>query len=213
MVPSIMRAPPEQEMAMNGWRVSMASSMPRVTFSPTTAPMEPPMKPNSIEHMTTGRPLSWPSAVMTASFMPSFFLASRRRDAYDLVSTNLRGSVEVMPASCSVQRPSRSISRRCLAFILKWNWHLGQTKRFPARSLRKTMVRQDSHLTHRPSVRTRRSSGGVDCSIDFLSRLNQAIEESCQFSVMSFQLNTEKQDRAGCRVRLFELLPSNLWHQ
>src|SRR5882762_5906262 len=103
-----------------------------------------------------------------------------------------------MPASCSVQRPSRSISRRCLEFILKWNWHLG-----------KTMVRQDSHLTHRPSVRTRRSSGGVDCSIDFLSRLNQAIEESCQFSVISFQLNAEKQDRAGCWVRLFELLPSN----
>src|SRR5258708_2169682 len=82
-----------------------------------------------------------------------------------------------MPASCSVQRPSRSISRRCLEFILKWNWHLGQTKRFASRSLRKTMVRQDSHLTHRPSVRTRRSSGGVDCSIDFLSRLNQAIEK------------------------------------
>src|SRR5229473_2539357 len=116
-----------------------------------------------------------------------------------------------MPASCSVQRPSRSISRRCLEFILKWNWHLGQTKRFASRSLRKTMVRQDSHLTHRPSVRTRRSSGGVDCSIDFLSRLNQAIEESCEFSVISFQLNTEKQDRAGCRVRLFELLPWNFW--
>src|SRR5260370_8499930 len=114
-----------------------------------------------------------------------------------------------MPASCAVQRPSRSISRRCLEFILKWNWHLGQTKRLASRSLRKTMVRQDSHLTHRPSVRTRRSSGGVDCSIDFLSRLNQAIEESCQFSVISFQLNAEKQDRAGCWVRPFELLPSN----
>src|SRR5712664_1963082 len=93
-----------------------------------------------------------------------------------------------MPASCSVQRPSRSISRRCLEFILKWNWHLGQTKRFASRSLRKTIVRQDSHLTHRPSVRTRRSSGGVVCSIDFLSRLNQAMEESCQCSVISAQL-------------------------
>src|SRR5258708_15051737 len=114
-----------------------------------------------------------------------------------------------MPASWSGQGPSRSISRRCLEFILKWNWHLGQTKRVASRSLRKTMVRQDSHLTHRPSVRTRRSSGGVDCSIDFLSRLNQGREESCQFSVISFQLNAEKQDRAGCWVRPFELLPSN----
>src|ERR1700686_2842074 len=81
-----------------------------------------------------------------------------------------------MPASCSVQRPSRSISRRFLASILKWNWHLGQTKRFSSRSLRKTMVRQESHLTHRPSVRTRRSSGGVVCSMAFLSRLNQVID-------------------------------------
>src|SRR6266571_7286125 len=107
-----------------------------------------------------------------------------------------------MPASCSVQRPSRSISRRCFEFILKWNWHLGQTWRFASRSLRKTMVRQDSHLTHRPSVRTRRSSGGVDCSIDFLSRLNQAIEESCQFSVISFQWRGK--NHAACWACLFE---------
>jgi len=43
---------------------------------------------------------------------------------------------------------------------------------------------QDSHLTHRPSVRTRRSSGGA-CSIDFLSRLNQVMEESQKLKVES----------------------------
>jgi hypothetical protein len=53
--------------------------------------------------------------------------------------------------------------------------------------LRKTIVRQDSHLTHSPSVRTRRSSGGVAASIDFLSRLNQAMEE-----FVSLQLSLEK---------------------
>jgi len=37
------------------------------------------------------------------------------------------------------------------------------------------MVRQDSHLTHRPSVRTRALFGRRGCSIDFLSRLNQAM--------------------------------------
>src|SRR6266481_2383598 len=108
-----------------------------------------------------------------------------------------------MPASCSVQRPSRSISRRCLEFILKWNWHLGQTWRLASRSLRKTMVRQDSHLTHSPSVRTRRSSGGVVCSIDFLSRLNQAMRESRQFSVISFKFPEEK-PRAACSSCFFE---------
>src|SRR5580700_5466698 len=111
-----------------------------------------------------------------------------------------------MPASCSVQRPSRSISRRCLAFILKWNWHLGQTKRFASRSFRKTMVRQDSHLTHRPSVRTRRSSGGVVCSIDFFSRLNQAIEK-----VVSSQLLVFSETRSGteCWAARFGSLVSN----
>ena len=79
MVPSIMRAPPEQETTMSGWRVAMESSTPRVTFSPTTAPMEPPMKPNSIAQMTTGATGELPSAVMTASFMPSFLRASLRR--------------------------------------------------------------------------------------------------------------------------------------
>src|SRR2546429_651181 len=59
----------------------MDSSMARVTFSPTTAPMVPPIKPNSIAHITTGRPLSWPSAVMMASFMPSFLRASLSRCA------------------------------------------------------------------------------------------------------------------------------------
>src|SRR4029077_1725593 len=175
MVPSIMRAPPEQETTISGWRVSMASSMPRVTFSPTTAPMEPPIKPNSIAQITTGRPFSCPSAVITASFMPSFLRASLIRKAYGLVSTNFSGSVLVMPASCSVQRASKSISRRGFAPILKWNWHLGQTNKLASRSLRNVMVRQLSHLVHRPSVRTRRSSGGVASAIAFFSRLNQAI--------------------------------------
>src|SRR5271170_8335216 len=88
-----------------------------------------------------------------------------------------------MPASCSVHRESNSISSRCFALILKWNWHFGQTYRLASRSLRKTIVPQDSHLAHRPSVRTRRSSGGVAASIDFLSLLNQAIENGRTFSV------------------------------
>src|SRR5229473_6623289 len=175
IVPSIMRAPPEQETTTSGCRVSMANSIPRVTFSPTTAPIEPPIKLNSIAQQTIGRPLSCPSAVIIASHIPSFFRASRKRDAYGFVSTNRSGSVDVMRASCSVHRPSSSISSRCFAPILKWNWHFGHTSKFASRSLRNTIVRQDSHFTHKPSVRTRRSSGGVGCSIDFLSRLNQAM--------------------------------------
>src|ERR1700688_2834559 len=105
-----------------------------------------------------------------------------------------------MPASCSVQRPSRSISRRCLEFILKWNWHLGQTKRFASRSLRKTMVRQESHLTHRPSVRTRRSSGGVLCSMAFLLRLNPVIDSQQWALIVDSPLR-----QYTLRVRVFHL--------
>ncbi len=43
--PSCMRAPPEAETTTKGtWRRS-ASSIARVIFSPTTEPIEPPMKP------------------------------------------------------------------------------------------------------------------------------------------------------------------------
>src|SRR5689334_13929331 len=105
-----------------------------------------------------------------------------------------------MPASCSVQRPSSSISRRGRALILKWNWHLGQTWKFASRSLRKTIVRQDSHLTHKPSVRTRRSSGGVVCSIDFFSRLNQAM-----WKVVSPQLSVFTQGIQPFELPLKEL--------
>jgi len=35
--------------------------------------IEPPMKPNSIAQITTGRPFNWPSAVITASFHSEFF--------------------------------------------------------------------------------------------------------------------------------------------
>jgi hypothetical protein len=48
MAPSCMRAPPEAETITSGWRSSMARSMARVIFSPTTAPMLPPMKRGSM---------------------------------------------------------------------------------------------------------------------------------------------------------------------
>src|SRR5712691_2895418 len=82
-----------------------------------------------------------------------------------------------MEASCSVHWPSSSSSRRLVAFNLKWNWHFGQTFQLASRSFFQTMARQASHLIHSPSVLTRRSSGGVACSIGFFSRLNQAIRE------------------------------------
>jgi hypothetical protein len=55
-VPSCMRAPPEEETMISGMRSAMAASPARATFSPTTEPIEPPMKPKSMTHIETGLP-------------------------------------------------------------------------------------------------------------------------------------------------------------
>jgi hypothetical protein len=54
----------------SGVLLSVACSIARVIASPTTAPMLPPMKAYSMALTITGRPLSLPRALMTASFNP-----------------------------------------------------------------------------------------------------------------------------------------------
>ncbi len=66
-VPSIMRAPPEQEMTMRGSRSWRARSTHRVTFSPTTTPIEPPMNAYSIAPTIARRPPISPAADTRAS--------------------------------------------------------------------------------------------------------------------------------------------------
>ena len=70
-MPSCMRAPPEQETMISGSFLSSARSMAMVIFSPTTEPIEPPMKAYSMAQMTTGIPSSFPSAQSTASPVPT----------------------------------------------------------------------------------------------------------------------------------------------
>ena len=65
--PSIMRAPPEQDTTTSGSCCWSARSIARVTFSPTTTPIEPPMKPYSIAAITVRRPPIVPTADTTAS--------------------------------------------------------------------------------------------------------------------------------------------------
>jgi hypothetical protein len=59
--PSCIRAPPEHEMTMSGQWASSARSTARVTFSPTTLPIEPPMKPYSMTAIMTGMPEIFPA--------------------------------------------------------------------------------------------------------------------------------------------------------
>ena len=62
-----MRAPPEHETTTSGSFSATAFSIARVTFSPTTTPIEPPMKPYSIAAITVRRPPIVPTAETTAS--------------------------------------------------------------------------------------------------------------------------------------------------
>ena len=75
-----LRAPPEQQTMTSGWRASIARSMPRVIFSPTTTPMLPPMKLYSIAASTIWMPSMAPDATMTASFRPVASIPAFSRD-------------------------------------------------------------------------------------------------------------------------------------
>ena len=70
-IPSCIRAPPPEPETMTSgsdWRV--ASSIARVSFSPTTEPMLPMMKPLSVRPKTMRMPLMNPWPTTAASFRP-----------------------------------------------------------------------------------------------------------------------------------------------
>ena len=76
-----------------GTCLSIASSIARVSFSPTTEPMLPPRKPNSNTQSTAGSPPIRASPQTTASSPRVFCTAARTRSRYFLVSLKTSGSV------------------------------------------------------------------------------------------------------------------------
>ena len=76
-----MRAPPEHETTTSGSFSAIARSMARVTFSPTTTPIEPPMKPYSIAATIVRRPPISPTAETSASQESVLALPSLSRSA------------------------------------------------------------------------------------------------------------------------------------
>ena len=114
----------------------MARSMARVTFSPTTTPIDPPMKPYSMAPMTVRRPPTRPTAETSASQESVLAFPARSRSAYGRLSRKPRGSALTRPRSNSSQAPSKSMSSRSRAEMRKWKAHFGQTERFLRTSLR-----------------------------------------------------------------------------
>ena len=76
ITPSCILAPPEAVMQMKGIPSSAALSAFRVTFSPATEPMLPPINLKSKQLMRTSLPSIFPLALTTASLSPVFFWAS-----------------------------------------------------------------------------------------------------------------------------------------
>ena len=110
--------------------------MPRTIFSPTTTPIEPPMKLYSIDATTASTPLIRPTPTITASFWPVDFCVAASRDLYGLVSVNFSGSFDVRFGAISSHRSSsNSVFSRSVALRRKWCAHLPQTCRFLMRSL------------------------------------------------------------------------------
>ena len=87
-----MRAPPVAVKLTNGVRCSTAVCTPRTKRSPTTEPIEPPMKSNSKHAATIGMLISAPPMTTSASVSPVFSSASFSRSGYFLLSLNLSAS-------------------------------------------------------------------------------------------------------------------------
>ena len=108
-----MRAPPLAEKQTSGMRCSMQWFTARTKRSPTTAPMEPPMKANSKAQTTSGMPDSSPCMTTSASVSPVFFCAWASRSLYFLLSLNLSTSRGRTSAASSVRgSSSRKVSSR-----------------------------------------------------------------------------------------------------
>ena len=89
-----MRAPPELVTVTSGTARSDAESHARENFSPTTLPIDPPMKAKSMTASSQPRPSIAPWPITIASARPVFISASTRRSVYGRRSKKLSGSSE-----------------------------------------------------------------------------------------------------------------------
>ena len=143
-MPSCMRAPPELQTATSGRSSPAASSALRQSFSPTTLPMLPPMKPKSMTASTQGVPSMLALPVTIASVRPVLACASRTRSGYGSRSVKRSGSSVITidhsswnePSSTSWRMRSRAPSRR-------WKPQTGHTLRLSRRLLRLAPSRHD----------------------------------------------------------------------
>src|SRR5437867_6767428 len=151
-----MRAPPLVEIMMTGSSFSVPLSIRRVSFSPTTEPIEPPRKLKSITPSATRCSPILPMPVTTASFRPVAFWCSLSLALYD--ATPLNPKTSTLPRLSSISWKVQVSTNECMRSrerIGKWCWQLRQTFRFSSNSLSKTIVLHLGHFVHNPSGMSR----------------------------------------------------------
>jgi hypothetical protein len=116
-----MRAPPDAVIDTSGTPRSAALSHARENFSPTTLPIEPPMKAKSMTASSQPLPSIAACPITIASPSPVFISASARRSVYGRRSKKLSGSSERRSDASSTKEPSSaSHAMRERARIGKW---------------------------------------------------------------------------------------------
>ena len=135
----------------SGTRAASASSAARVTFSPTTAPIEPPMNPKSMTQMATGVPPMVPVPHTAASRMPVDGLGRRQAVGVGLLVDEaervdrLEAGVVLDPASRG-RAAARAGWRRDSR---KWWPQVGQTRIALSSCLLKSIASHDGHWVQR----------------------------------------------------------------
>ena len=128
MIPSCIRAPPEQVKRTTGSLSSVARSTARVIFSPTACPILAIINLPSQTPITTGYPQIVAFPVTTASSSPVFTLKASTFSVYPRKSNGFSGlSPSSIFASHSSKEPASVTSSILLyAGIRKYPRHLGQ---------------------------------------------------------------------------------------
>ena len=150
--PSCIRAPPEAATQIKEQPSAAARRTPCTKRSPTTEPIEPPIKRNSNAATTTGWPCNSPFITTNASSSPVALRAALKRSGYFLLSLNFKISVGFTAAPISSRFSlSSSISSRSRAVMASWCPHFGQTLWFCSTSVAYCVAPQEAHLRHKPS--------------------------------------------------------------
>ena len=152
-IPSCIRAPPPEALIiMRGRDSVVARSTSLASLSPTTLPMLPMIKEESVTPQATRRARIIPVPVRAASDKPVRFCSDTIRFAYGFLSLKVSGSVGSSPPSHSSNVPgSKSCSILCFAETYQWKPHWGQTLSICSASFRYIVERHPLHLSHNPS--------------------------------------------------------------